>query len=516
MDRRRRWRTRWALALVAGVLAPFLVPEVVPSVEALAPCGAEDMPETGIRGDVPLADQISGRADSGYNCGLALVGYSSLGGRGGNANMAWSGDCAYIAGDGVAVVDAGDPANPQHVTTLHGPGSEDTLETLDAVDAPGRHLLATGLYGLIGFAGQTGTAPVDLWDVTDCAHPRLITTLQFPGNVHNLTFSADGKRLWSTLPLQAMDLTDLAHPVLLPNIESQLAASGHFKFQYAHEAVPSADDTRLYVGDQLDVMGESLLVIDTTDWPNQPARVIGSAPLPGHSINIATIGGKPFLLSSDESIANPTAKGCLPDLLTPFGGVARPALTDLSNEDLPRTRSELSLPINDLGHCVDEVVSMVNASVHYHDVDDPDDTTFAMTSMWNAGLRIWDVRDPYHPEEVAYFNPGRFAGSSINADPAELGLGTLLGLASANGLDQAWAHVRYREDTGHIWLTTASGGFWVLELEPQVRAALDLPARPAVHPNGAAPRPPATRVTIGAANASLMATYCVINSTLPL
>ena len=42
-------------------------------------------------GDVPLVDQISGRADEGYNCGLAVVGYNSLGGRGGNANMAWAG-----------------------------------------------------------------------------------------------------------------------------------------------------------------------------------------------------------------------------------------------------------------------------------------------------------------------------------------------------------------------------------------------------------------------------------------
>ena len=58
----------------------------------------------------------------------------------------------------------------------------------------------------------------------------------------------------------------------------------------------------------------------------------------------------------------------------------------------------------------------------------------------------------------------------------------LLALQSLNGLDQAWAHVRYRQDTGQIWLTTATGGFWVLELEPQVRAALGLPSRPVAAP----------------------------------
>jgi hypothetical protein len=34
----------------------------------------------------------------------------------------------------------------------------------------------------------------------------------------------------------------------------------------------------------------------------------------------------------------------------------------------------------------------VNASVHYHDVDDEARTTFAMASMWHAGLRVTDVR----------------------------------------------------------------------------------------------------------------------------
>src|SRR5947208_2901602 len=57
-------------------------------------CGAKDLPETGIQGDVPIADQASGRAQKGYNCGLALVGYTPLdaGGRtNSNANMAWAG-----------------------------------------------------------------------------------------------------------------------------------------------------------------------------------------------------------------------------------------------------------------------------------------------------------------------------------------------------------------------------------------------------------------------------------------
>ena len=61
-------------------------------------CGRKDLPETGIQGDVPMADQMSGRAEQGYNCGLALVGHTTSApgdaSATGNANMAWAHDCA--------------------------------------------------------------------------------------------------------------------------------------------------------------------------------------------------------------------------------------------------------------------------------------------------------------------------------------------------------------------------------------------------------------------------------------
>lgn len=488
---------RWSVALVVGLLAPFVVPEAQEPAVAAAQCGPKDRPETGLGGDVPLTDQITGRAQEGYSCGLSLVGYSSLGARGDNANMAWAGDCAYIAGDGVAIVDVADPQRPRHVGTLHGAGADATLETLHAVEAPGRSLLATGRYGFYGSRTADVTAPVDIWDVRDCRRPKRITTVRFPGNVHNLTFSADGKRLWSTIPLQAMDLTDLRRPRLLPHIEQDLEADGHGSHLYAHEAWPSPDGTRLYVGGQLPLFKEELLVVDIEHWPAQPATVVGSVPRPGHSIRPMRIQGKPYLLTSDESILNPTAKGCLPDALTPLGGVSRPALISLANERLPKVRGEIRLPINEPIHCAEQALSGVNASVHYHDVDDPDDTTFALVSAWNAGLRIFDVRNPARPREVAYFNPGMFAPFAGSQGGA---------------LDQAWAHSRYVPETGHIWLTTSTGGFWVLELQPQVRTALDLPTRPTFHPKGTAPRPAASRIAPMAASSTTAAAYCAIST----
>ena len=289
-----------------------------------AACGELDRPETGVQGDVPLADQLSGRASEGYTCGLSVVGANTLGGRGGNGNMAWVGDCAYLTGDGVAVVDVRDPGNPVHVTTLHGPGSDATIETIAAVDAPDRQLLAAGRYGFQFDFSLTGQAPVDIYDVSDCAEPRLLTTFYFPGAVHNLTFSADGRRLWSTIPLQAADTTDPADPAYLGSLDDVLRRQGPLHLEYAHEVWPSPDGSRIYVGGQI-VGDEATMIFDVANWPAEPPRLLSSFAGPGHSIRTATVDGRAYLLHSDESIVGPTANGCLPSALTPAGGRRSPS-----------------------------------------------------------------------------------------------------------------------------------------------------------------------------------------------
>jgi hypothetical protein len=495
-----------AVVLLGGLTLPAR--GAAPEQGSPAECGTNDTPETGIQGDVPSTDQISGRAREGYNCGLAVVGYDSLGGRGANANLAWSGSCAYVAGDGVAVVDVSDPTNPEQVGTLTTPGAVDAFETVHAVDAGNRSLLVAGRYGLFFDFQLASSAPVDVYDVSDCAHPVLLSTIEFPQSVHNVTLSPDARTLWGTLPLQAFDLTDPAQPRYLGNMDEQLRAQGVQQLEYAHEAWPSDDGARLYIGGQ--VPGdEASMVVDIEGWPERPPRVVSRFVGPGHSIRTATIEDRPFLLRSDESVVNPTANGCSPDL-TPVGGAAQPFLTDIGDETAPVDRGRLTLEINEPAHCVDALASGVNASSHYHDVDNPDDTTFAMVSMWNAGLRVFDVRDPDEPTEVAYFNPGVFGVPLL--DPSGAPLDPLLNLQGQPGFDQAWGHVRYEPETGHIWVATRTGGFWVLELEPQVREFLGLPALPTRSPNGAPPRPAAgpSTATPPALEPSSPTFYCTL------
>lgn len=496
-------------------------------------CGAADLPERGIQGDVSRADQDSGRAQKGYNCGLELLGYTSLGKDGRpnqNANLAWAGRCAYIAGSagatvapqgkpnpppgaGVAVVSVSDSGVPTYVATLRQPGALTTSETLNAVTTPqGRSILVVGQYGNDIISDPK---PMDVYDVSnpDCTKYRHLATYYWPGNIHNLTISHDGRYVFATLPLQAADISGLwatpqAPVKFLGNIEeamdgptiamgpiADVAPGGVPGVTHprdaSHEAWPSADGKTLYVGGQTPEF-EMFSILDLAPWlernpdgtPKGKPRLISQTSSRGHSVRTGKIGTLPIILHSEESVFG-AAYSCIPQETAPFAGPAQPWLTDISDPAHPRTITQFGLEINDTSHCRDQLNAKENDSVHYHDVDDPNDTTFVMASMWNAGIRVFDVRRPAKPTEVAYFNPG-------DIDPT-----------SAVKLDHAWGHIRYLPRSGQLWFATADGGFWVVRLEPQVRQYLDLDAKNGRHGLPPAPLPPNDRGRPGTVSATL-------------
>ncbi len=532
-------RLVWAIGVVA-VLALGALPAARadwnPDWTSPAQCGTEDTPETGIQGDVPRADQLSGRALQGYNCGLAVVahvGPDELLGAGAG-DLAWSGDCAYVvAGPGTIALDMSTPTAPKVTDIL--PGTGGGSENIHAVTTSDRAILVTTQ----GSAVQNPRM-VDVWDVSTCTNPELLGTIDFGDYPHNITLNPDATAIYASFGVKRANISDLGNPSswTVEDISCDLLRQYHPKYQgpvpceshpaatskspsqMSHEFAFSRDGSRLYFAGQLPGPNEEMVV--TVDLTREKPTVLSAIPGPGHGIRSTTIGGREFLLHSDETaivaafggiavgavegvagpvpvgMANPSstgANGCVPDDATPAAGAAESLLTDVSDGAAPRTVAELELAINDPANCAAQIASGVRSTVHYNEFDGPNNAEFAMLPMGNAGLRLFDVSDPTAPTEVAYFNPGQF----LRED-------------GSRRLDSAGKHTRYDPQTGYIWLTTGTG-LWVLELEPQVRDALGLPTLAGLYPNGRPAKPgalPEAVIPIPTAEEKSLFVYCSI------
>src|SRR4051794_4020244 len=436
-----------------------------------------------------------------------------------NANMSWAGSCAYVSGSsanlfnppvinsapkaatsgpGIAVVDVHNPAHPKMVKVLRMPGGVATAETINAITKPdGTGVLVVGEYGN---DPKSYPKPMDIYtyDTHDpnCAHlrhidnptdPKGLATYYWPENIHNLTITPDGRYVYATIPIQAIDLQDMWRHIDSPKAASYIKYVGNLNNAMnaaqegvgpqndivpaganpAHPVEPvnsheawATDDKTVYIGGQTP-NGEIFSIIDDGDWlasdGAKPATVVGTMAGRGHSMRSATIDGHHFLLHSEESVFG-TAYGCVPQEANPFAGPAQPFLTNIDDPAHPKTVAEMGLEINEPQNCPTQMDDGENDSVHYHDVDSATNTHFVMASMWNAGVRVFDVRNPAKPTEVAYFNAGDVAGP---------GQATLL--------DHVWGHIYYDARRGEIWFASASGGFFVVRIEDQVHRQLDLP-----------------------------------------
>jgi len=442
-----------------------------------------DRPEPGLQGQtMPGEARVLPRP---YTKGVRVVGQAALGGRDSNLQLAWVGRCAYVsttspnflgwgvkadpASYGVAIIDVRNPRAPRQVRLLRDRGSLYASETLHAVDAPGRRVLAAGSYG-----AEDDAAYTDLYDVSDCTNPRHVAEIKWPESVHTLTLSPNGKRLYGTDidpfngkgGIIVFDISVLSNPRLIGKFAATQADGTNFEFA-AHEISISADERRIYAGvlaaqagvlrrrpdakfPSVESFGPDaggVLILDNSDIAdgkdNPTMRVVGTAPKGGwHSVMPARIGGVPYLVGGGELGACP-------------GSWSR--FTNISDERKPVVAGEFKLAMNQAANCpppstAERMSAGVTgdpgtAALHFNDVDSARNTRLGLFNFMWAGLRIVDLRNPANPVEVAYFKPG----------------------------DACTGHVRYLPRTGHIWVVCAASGFHVLALQPEVRATLGLP-----------------------------------------
>ena len=447
-----------------------------------------DHPEIGLQGQTLADDNPGSILATPYAKGVDLIGHDPIRNRDTNIQMAWVGNCAYVASTmpnflgwgvsakpetyGVAVIDVSDPSAPKTVNILRDKGSLASLEAMDAVDAPHHKVLAASTYEQ--GAKKEDQRWLSLYDVSDCANPKLMSEFQWPEKVHTVTVSPNGKRVYATHiePFEAkggifvLDISDLAQPKYLGKFKVTRNDGSSFEFA-THEISVSNDETRIYAGvlgsqghdlnhgiksfppskDYLGPDGGGVYILDNSDIaygrPNPKMRQMGTAPHGGwHSVMEANINGIPYLVGGGELGACP---GAWPKIVN-IADESKPVLT--AEFKLAMNHQKNSPPLSESEKASGGIVGDIGtATLHYNDVDNSEDTHLGLFNFMWAGLRIVDLRDASNPAEVAYFKPG----------------------------DACSGHVRYVQETGQIWFTCSKSGFYVIALKPEIRQALGLP-----------------------------------------
>jgi hypothetical protein len=341
---------------------------------------------------------------------------------------------------------------------------------------------------------------------TDCAHPRLLnslagTGLSIPANVigHEGGWSPDGMTYWasgaSAGSLTAIDVSDtsLPHAVWTGNV----SALGH-GFDI------SPDGNRMYFS----TAGPAgMKVLDISQVQARAAvpvvTDIGAATwsdgtAPQHPIGVSQ-GGRQWAITVDEI---GQAGIHLLDVTDPAHPVVHPGIT-LEIEQ----PEHAALASQESGN--DTAAGLFGYSPHYCSVDRIVDPTALACGYFQAGVRVFDIRDLAHPKEIAYFNPPGQAARSAQ----------LTGSQHANGGDLSVDHCSSppRFVGQQLWVTCQDNGFLVLRFAAGTYgAAGPRPAKPAA-PVATAPKAPtaptappaptaATRSTPGPAKAALAST----------
>lgn len=431
-----------------------------------ATCDAGSRPEPGVQGRVPAADYANGRAARGYLCNATVV--SHVGTNGGFRVERYVDRAGHVCAfydstllfprdatddtPGTYVLDMSDPRHPVRTDVLQSPAMITPHESL-------RLNARRGL--LVANAGSATTQVgfVDVWDVSqDCRKPVIQSTLPLALLGHEGGFSPDGMTYWaSTTFTGGLTAIDLRNPAL----PSVVWRSTDYT---VHGLSISDDGNRAYLANPTGTFvsattqgGGGMLVLDVSQIqrrvPNPAVHVVSSLTWPEVTIpqNVlpVTIKGRKYAVEFDEYDSNVYS-------FTPNENVGGVHIIDLSDERHPRLVSRIRLAVFNAKEreqlAGDPGATSVGQgyAAHYCNVPTRNDPGILACSMILSGLRVFDIRDPLHPREVAYANQPVVAARN----PARTGAYAM----------SAPAFVR---QTRQVWYTDANTGFFAVQLSPK-------------------------------------------------
>jgi hypothetical protein len=446
---------------------------VIPAPVPRAVCGPGAIPESGVQGRVTAADLQAG---TGFRCNLEMIGHTgTLAGFRTHRYIDQAGhECAFYDSSpyfqtrpnssfsdpevtGTHVLDMSHPASPTKTAELDTPAMRSPHESLSINYKRG--LLASDLGNLV-----TGPGFVDIYSIKeDCLHPALMASLPTGLIGHEGTFSPDGNTFWVSAGAGAY-INDLAGRSRLSDVGSLVAldvsnprvprpvwASGTYAI---HGLNISADGNTLYGADL--GMTRGLVVLDISKIQSRaPVPTVtrishltwDTVSLPQTPIPV-TIGGHPYLVEVDEFTHDTIGNFFHNKKMTrPEDMVGAARIIDIANPRAPFVVSDIRLEVNQPGARAGAQSSDPGANTatgyaaHYCAVPRATDPKIVACSFILSGLRVFDIRDPFHPKEIAYFNPPSDTKTAYNAMSA----------------------AAFVPERSEIWYTDANYGFYVLK-----------------------------------------------------
>jgi hypothetical protein len=79
-------------------------------------------------------------------------------------------------------------------------------------------------------------------------------------------------------------------------------------------------------------------------------------------------------------------------------------------------------------------------------------------SYWGAGIRVFDIRDPYRPKEIAYYKPGARRDQFLPASSLWNDYG-----GKIRTTDRVGSNIRFNTVNGetHLWFIGQDNGFMI-------------------------------------------------------
>jgi len=460
------------LNTAAGVIPGYPTPAQAPEQEPAEPsyaatprarCGPGSHPLDGVQGRVPASAINSPQAAHGWTCNLSVTGhYASPGGykvwryvdpHGHvcafyDSTLLYPMDALSLTGpasSGVYVLDMTNPGHPVLTDRLTELPMLSPHESLNLNRKRG--LLAADLGNPTSYPGL-----MSIYDVRqDCRHPVLKSTYRAARFGHESAFSPDGRTFWVTgggEGIAAVDVTDPANPHTI--------WEGN---EYSHGGSVSDDGNRFYAADSLD---GDLTTLDVSQIqarrPNPQVREVSRltwqrVTIPQNSAPMI-IHRRRYLLEFDEFAFRF-------DTVVPADTVGAARIIDDTDEAHPKVVSNLRLEVNNPEYRAQADSDpggiggnnpQVGYAAHYCAIPREVDPEIVACSFINSGLRVFNIQDPAHPREVAYYiSPPK--ASYVNGNQAS---------------DTAMSKPDFDPTRREVWYTDAASGFWVLHLEDAV------------------------------------------------